>query len=128
MQLDVWTVHRSHDFTGWKAVNYPWIVLEFVPGGCTGLWQPCDVGIQRLLKLSIKRKQQAHVVEEALSQLKNGIRPEQVKFNTSIVCLRERAVEWLVSSHDEINKPSIVRQVVFILIFQSSSRLISLNT
>ena len=110
------------------AVNYPWIVLEFVPGGCTGLWQPCDVGIQRLLKLSIKRKQQAHVVEEALSQLKNGIRPEQVKFNTSIVCLRERAVEWLVSSHDEINKPSIVRQVVFILIFQSSSRLISLNT
>ena len=46
LQLDVWKVHRSREFTGWMAEHYPWIILEFVPAGCTGIWQPCDVGIQ----------------------------------------------------------------------------------
>ena len=33
----------------WMASTYSWIILHYVPGGCTGLFQPCDVGIQRPL-------------------------------------------------------------------------------
>jgi len=36
-QIDVWSVHS-----------------RLVPGGCTGVWQACDVGIQRIFKHSLK--------------------------------------------------------------------------
>lgn len=45
-QLDVWSVHISVSFREWMATEYPWIILDYVPPGCTGLFQPCDVGMQ----------------------------------------------------------------------------------
>lgn len=111
LQLNVWKVHCSREFTGWMKENYPWISLEFVPGGCTGLWQPCDVSIQRPLKLAIKHNQQADVVDETLGQLRQSILPHDVKFNLTLGCLRDRAVNWLTSAYQEINKPEIVLQV-----------------
>jgi hypothetical protein len=80
LQLDVWKVHRSQEFMGWMKEQYPWIVLDFVPAGCTGLWQPCDVGIQRPLKLSIKHNQQSEIVNETLAQLQQGIALVGVSF------------------------------------------------
>ena len=90
---------------------YPWIILEFMPGGCTGLWQPCDVGIQHPLKLAIKHNQQADLVQETLAQLEKDISSKNVKFDTTLGCLRDRAVGWLVSAYHEINKPDVVLQV-----------------
>ena len=34
--------------------TYPWIQIHYIPANCTGLFQACDVGIQRVLKLAIK--------------------------------------------------------------------------
>ncbi len=45
-QIDVWSVHRSKEFRRWMHTNHPNIIVDFVPGGCTGVHQPCDVGIQ----------------------------------------------------------------------------------
>jgi hypothetical protein len=45
-QINVWSVHRSNEFRNWMKEYHPWIILDFVPGGCTGVHQPCDVGIQ----------------------------------------------------------------------------------
>lgn len=45
-QIDCWSVHRSLEFLTWMTVTYPWIHIHFVPANCTGLFQPCDVGIQ----------------------------------------------------------------------------------
>jgi len=53
-QIDVWSVHRSQEFRDWMQDHHPTIVLDFVPGDCTGIYQPCNVGIQRPFKLSIK--------------------------------------------------------------------------
>ncbi|KAF8800178.1 hypothetical protein BYT27DRAFT_7038673, partial [Phlegmacium glaucopus] len=36
-QIDVWSVHRSKEFRGWMSANHNNIILDFVPGGCTGL-------------------------------------------------------------------------------------------
>lgn len=44
--IDVWAVHRSKQFRTWMSTNHPNILLDYVPGGCTGVAQPCDVGIQ----------------------------------------------------------------------------------
>ncbi|KAF8303338.1 hypothetical protein DL93DRAFT_2121649, partial [Clavulina sp. PMI_390] len=49
--LDLWPVQTSEEFRSWLWTNYPWIIPVYVPGGCTGLLQPADVGIQRILKL-----------------------------------------------------------------------------
>jgi hypothetical protein len=39
LQIDCWSVHRSTGFRAWMAATYPWITLQYVPGGCTGLFQ-----------------------------------------------------------------------------------------
>ena len=36
--------------------NYPFIKLVFVPGGCTGNFQPADVVLQRPLKLVLCKR------------------------------------------------------------------------
>jgi hypothetical protein len=54
-QIDVWSVHHSEEFCGWMHKNHPNILLDYMPGGCTGVHQPCNVGIQRPLKLSIRK-------------------------------------------------------------------------
>ncbi|KAH9913098.1 uncharacterized protein B0H18DRAFT_857816, partial [Fomitopsis serialis] len=35
--IDVWSVHRSKAFRGWMKRYYVWIIVIFIPGGCTGL-------------------------------------------------------------------------------------------
>ena len=45
-QIDCWSVHRSLGFHSWMQKHYPWIQIRYVPANCTGLFQPCDVGIQ----------------------------------------------------------------------------------
>ncbi|KAF8234198.1 hypothetical protein L208DRAFT_1262742, partial [Tricholoma matsutake] len=45
-QIDVWSVHRSKEFCNWMGKHHPQICLDFVPGSCTGVHQPCDVSIQ----------------------------------------------------------------------------------
>jgi hypothetical protein len=45
-QIDVWLVHHSKEFRDWMRINHPNVVIDFVPGGCTGVHQPCDIGIQ----------------------------------------------------------------------------------
>ena len=52
-QIDCWSVHRSEEFCDWMHTTCPWICIHYVPANCTGLFQPCDVGIQRVLKLAI---------------------------------------------------------------------------
>lgn len=54
-RIDCWSVHRSEEFRTWMKASHPTIFIIYVPGGCTGLFQPLDVGIQRPLKQSFKR-------------------------------------------------------------------------
>lgn len=70
-QLDVWSVHRSEEFRTWMKKTHPTIILDFVPGGCTSVHQPCDVGIQRPLKLSIRRSYHEDIVEHIVRQMDN---------------------------------------------------------
>ena len=86
-QIDMWSVHCSEEFRVWMKANHPNIILDFVPGGCTGVHQPCDVGIQRPLKLSIRHED---IVAEFVSQLNNG--STILKIDDSIGVLRDRSV------------------------------------
>lgn len=82
---------------------YPWILLNYLPGGCTGLGQPCDVGIQRPLKHAIRRAAHKHVVDETFQKLRQGEKASDIKLDKSIKVLRDRSVEWLVKGYEAIN-------------------------
>ena len=111
LRLDVWSVHRSIAFRTWLDKTYPWIRYLFIPGGCTGVAQPCDVGLQRLIKLEIKRRQHADIVEETLALLRDGTPPSELKLDTRIGTLRNRSINWLVHAYNAVNKPDIVKKV-----------------
>ena len=64
--IDVWSVHQSKTFRDWMKQTHPTIILDFITGGCTSVAQPCDVGIQRLFKMSIKRSYHEDVVSEVI--------------------------------------------------------------
>jgi hypothetical protein len=68
-QIDVGSVHHLKEFLDWMHTNHPTIVIDFVPGGCTGIAQPCDVSIQRLFKHVTNRAYLEDVVAAILTQI-----------------------------------------------------------
>jgi hypothetical protein len=109
--IDCWSVHRSQEFRDWMHNSYPWILIRYIPGGCTGIFQPCDVGIQRILKHAMKKTALSHIVKETVAHLDDNEDPETILLTKSIGVLRNRLVEWLVNGFETINKPKIVKKV-----------------
>ncbi|KAG0124721.1 hypothetical protein HOY82DRAFT_456888, partial [Tuber indicum] len=52
--FDCRKVYRSSAMLEWLPETYKWLVVIFLPAGCTGILQPCDVGLQRVYKHHIK--------------------------------------------------------------------------
>ncbi|KAI0311263.1 hypothetical protein OF83DRAFT_1069115 [Amylostereum chailletii] len=76
-----------------------------------GLAQPCDVGIQRPYKLSIKKSQLNDIVRETLDHLEQDKDPETFRLDTCIKTLWDRSVSWFVNAWEDINKPELVKKV-----------------
>jgi hypothetical protein len=110
-KIDCWSVHKSREFLDWMKKHHPNIVILFVPGGCTGVWQPLDVGVQRLLKLSIKRSAHRDVVEEALQQIRAGKPPHEIKLDTTVGTLRDRSVGWVVQAIHDLDDVATITRV-----------------
>ena len=110
-KIDVWSVHRSKLFRNWLRSNHPTIILSFVPGGCTGVFQPCDVGIQRPFKLSLKRSYHEDIVSEILKQFEKKIEPIQI--DTRISALRDRSTRWLWNAYKAISNEALIKKVPF---------------
>ena len=91
--------------------TYPWIQIHYVPANCTGLFQPCDVGIQRVLKLAIKRTALQDVINDTTEQLKSGVTPSAVTFEKKLPVVRDRSVRWLVNGYNAINNPELIKKV-----------------
>jgi hypothetical protein len=110
LQIDCWSVHRSAKFLDWMASTYPWIIILFVPGGCTGLFQPCDVGLQRVLKVAISKASHADIVIETINALRSGTPPDQILNDQTLGTLRNRSAHWIVQGYRAINKPDISKK------------------
>jgi hypothetical protein len=68
-KIDCWSVHKSEEFWDWMKETHPSIIISFVPGNCTGIWKPLDVGIQQVLKQSIKRLTHKDIVNETMAHV-----------------------------------------------------------
>lgn len=109
-QIDVWSVHRSTEFREWMRANHPNIVMDFVPGGCTGVHQPCDVGIQRPLKLSIRKSYHEDIVIELLSELDKGGECTPT-LKDSLGVIRNRSVRWMWNAYQALSNKELVSKV-----------------
>ncbi len=89
--------------------KHPNIIICYVPGECTGVHQPCDVGIQRLLKLSICKSYHEDVVEEFVGQLEKGV--EIPTLDDRLGTLRNRSVRWMWNAFNAIDKEELVKKV-----------------
>jgi hypothetical protein len=86
--IDCWSIHKSEEFCTWMKKAHPTIIICFVPGGCTGLWQPLNVGIQCVLKQSMKQSMHKDIVTKATTQLKSGMPVAELKLDTTLPTLR----------------------------------------
>ena len=71
-QIDIWSVNRSKEFCEWMKKSHLNIIIHYVPAGCTGVFQPCDVGIQRIMKHSLKQSCLHDIVDKILVQVDEG--------------------------------------------------------
>ncbi|THU83896.1 hypothetical protein K435DRAFT_688686 [Dendrothele bispora CBS 962.96] len=110
-KIDCWSVHWSEEFLTWMKETHPTIIVLFVPGSCTGVFQPLDVGIQRILKHSIKRAAHRDIVAEVVSLLEQGEDGTVLKMDLSLATLRDRSLSWIVEAYHEISKPEVVKKV-----------------
>jgi hypothetical protein len=76
--IDCWSVHHSQEFHDWMQDNYPWILIQYIPGGCTGIFQPCNVGIQCILKHTMWKTALSHIIKETVSHLDKDANPRTI--------------------------------------------------
>jgi hypothetical protein len=108
-QIDVWSVHRLAKFQSWMKKYHPSIIVQFVPGGCTGVLQPCNIGIQRVFKHALKRSYHEDIVKMMTAQIESGA--EQLVFNKRCGLLRDLSIKWVWDTYKAVNKLDIVKKV-----------------
>jgi hypothetical protein len=112
-QIDCWSVHQSAEFHNWMHKSYPWIQIHYVPANCTGLFQPCDVGVQWVLKLAIRRTALEDIVNDTMEQLGQGVEPSMVTFEKQLTVVRDHSIRWLVNGYETINNPNLIQKASF---------------
>ncbi len=88
--------------------HHPNIILHYIPANCTGLFQPCDVGIQHILKHSLKPSYHEDVVDEILGQINKG--NAEIKIRKVLGVWQNRTVRWLWNAFVTINKPEVIKR------------------
>ena len=113
-QIDCWLVYRSEEFRVWMAAEHPNIQLKYMPGGCTGLWQVCDIGIQRVFKHAICQAAQADMIAETLLGVEKNVISKNISaihLSKSLPVIRNWSVRWLNKAYLAVNNPTFVRKV-----------------
>lgn len=88
---DCWAVHRGIELRSWLKYMYNWLIILFVPANCTGLFQPCDIVLQRVFKHVIRQEASNFFVKEVQKQLEHDILPAHVKICTDLGPLRNES-------------------------------------
>ncbi|KAF8242660.1 hypothetical protein K440DRAFT_564808, partial [Wilcoxina mikolae CBS 423.85] len=109
--LDCWSVHRGRDLAVWLNATYSWLIIIFVPANCTSVFQPCDVGLQRIFKHIIRQEASKFFIQEVQQQLNTGVQPENVKTSTALGILRDQTPHWIRTAANYLNtQPVLIKK------------------
>ncbi|KIY64144.1 hypothetical protein CYLTODRAFT_472029 [Cylindrobasidium torrendii FP15055 ss-10] len=98
--IDAYPVHLSKNFRTFIFDNHPEIILIYIPANCTGVFQPADVGLQRVIKHQLKQELFEFMIGEQRKQVAQGVRPEDFKVPSGIGELRDASVRGLVKVYE----------------------------
>lgn len=105
LYIDSWTVHRSKEFRNWIKEKHSGLIVLYVPAGCTGIFQPCDVGLQRLFKHNIKISASQFFVKTVQKDREEGIASSEIRLPTSLPELRNATPLWVSNGVEYLNTP-----------------------
>lgn len=103
--IDIYPVHTSEPFRTFVFDEYPNIILIFVPGNCTGIMQPQDVGLQRVTKHHLRQSMLENLVRCHQAQIAEGISADKVIFSNSYPVLRDASVRACVDVYTWLTSP-----------------------
>jgi len=109
--IDCWSVHKSEEFHSWMKGAHSNIIISFVPGNLTGLVQPLDVGIQCVLKQSMKRSAHKDIVNEMMAHLDSGKPLGAFKLDTTLGTLHDWCISWILGAYHDINTKELILKV-----------------
>jgi hypothetical protein len=87
---------------------HPEILIDFVPGGCTGIGQPLDVGINRPFKHAVKVAYHSWLVDTLLEQQRAG---KKLDVDTTLPVLRDTSVGWIWEGYRAIESKDLILKV-----------------
>ncbi len=121
--IDCYPVHTGLEFRTYVWAEFPNIFLIFVPANCTGIFQPADVGLQRVIKHQLRQAALRFLVAEHRQQIKSGLTPEEVKVTTSLPTLQDASVRGIVDAWHFMTGPAgreLVQRVRFFTLCTAS--------
>ncbi len=101
--INIYPVHKSEAFTTHIYLEYPHIIIIFVPGNCTCIFQPANVGLQHVIKHHLKQSLFHWMVVQQQSQVLQSIDAAKVRIMTSYPKLCDASVKGLVDVYDFMN-------------------------
>ncbi len=77
----------------------------------TGIAQPADIGLQRLVKHHVKRSATDFIVARATRQLAKGVPPTDVELPTQLPVLQNASIKWFLDVYQYFDAhPEVVRK------------------
>ncbi len=108
--INMWSVHWSKELWGWMDKNHSNIKIHYMPGGCTGVMQALDVGINHIYKHSLKWSYHKDVVKEILEQINTG--NELISVTKQKGTMQDWSVAWMWNAFNTLNKEETVKKVM----------------
>ncbi|KAF8233239.1 hypothetical protein L208DRAFT_1267692, partial [Tricholoma matsutake] len=93
----------------WKLNCHIADVLDYMPSSCTGVHQPCDVGIQQPLKLLIRKSYHEDIVNEFLSVLNAGDSTPILKDTLGV--LHDHSIQWMWNAYQVLQNKGFIKKV-----------------
>ena len=121
LHIDAYPVHLEAAYREWLREEHPYFHCVFVPAGCTGQIQIADKGINRPFKSYFTAEHTLHMVNQTRAELRAGVKPSDVHFDTRSGVVAPLAMKWLYVAHANIVHTNIVlntlRSVGYLCVF-----------
>ena len=105
---DVYTTHRDATVLESLKREFPNLILFYVPASCTSELQPLDKGFNHPWKSMITQQAAKWIQSNVLTQLKQGILPEEVDLRVNKASLVNPFCEWLNFATEGLRSESIL--------------------
>lgn len=101
LNLDSWSVHRG-PFLRWLQENRKHIIPLFIPAGCTSVFQPADIGLNKPYKSSMRNCFHLWYMEEMYKWMQAGSNVVDFALDQKIAAIRDQSAMWMIAAWKDL--------------------------